>query len=127
MALGNLPPGLKAELKLCLVMELKVQTDGGVSFVMPTVLNPRYCPSDVQEVHKANVTPDAGARLLTVHKTYTINIEGEVRGSHDITRIISHTDPLNVTISEDAKSAQVSYSLCIGYVVSASIFNQTFR
>lgn len=34
----------RAEITLKLVMELKVQADGGISFVLPTVLNPRYCP-----------------------------------------------------------------------------------
>ncbi|XP_047486431.1 von Willebrand factor A domain-containing protein 5A-like [Penaeus chinensis] len=42
LQLGNLPPGTQAELKLGLVMELKVQTDGGVGFILPTFLKPRY-------------------------------------------------------------------------------------
>lgn len=48
------------------------------------------------------------ARQVVVFKVYTIAIEAEVAGGHEIARIISHTDPINVNISEDIKSAQVS-------------------
>lgn len=47
--------GAKAEIEVCLVMELSVHTDGGVSFVLPTVLNPRYSPADLQHKGTLNI------------------------------------------------------------------------
>ncbi|XP_063856776.1 von Willebrand factor A domain-containing protein 5A-like isoform X2 [Scylla paramamosain] len=44
--LGNFPAGTRAKVTLRLVMELRVETDGAISFVLPTVLNPRYTPAD---------------------------------------------------------------------------------
>ncbi|XP_069960110.1 von Willebrand factor A domain-containing protein 5A isoform X2 [Cherax quadricarinatus] len=106
--LGNLPAESEAELNISCIMDLKVQTDGGVNFVLPTVLNPRYSPSSTSE--KSNVLEHEYdvARVVTVLKAYTINIKCDISGGHNIARIISHTDSLNVTISEDAKSAQVT-------------------
>nr|XP_045594486.1 von Willebrand factor A domain-containing protein 5A-like [Procambarus clarkii] len=107
LALGNLPSGSKAELRVCLVMELKVKTDGGVSFVLPTVLNPRYTPRSLH-----HMVPDVGfeypeLREVTVRQAYNISIEVQISGAHEIARVVSHTDPIDVTISEDNKSAQV--------------------
>ncbi|KAK8372874.1 hypothetical protein O3P69_016202 [Scylla paramamosain] len=44
--LSNFPAGTRAKVTLRLVMELRVETDGIISFVLPTVLNPRYTPAD---------------------------------------------------------------------------------
>ncbi|KAK8374477.1 hypothetical protein O3P69_018371, partial [Scylla paramamosain] len=46
--LGNFPAGSwnEGQGTLRLVMELRVETDGIISFVLPTVLNPRYTPAD---------------------------------------------------------------------------------
>lgn len=42
--LGNLPAGESAVLTLSYVVELSVQPDGKLRFILPTVLNPRYSP-----------------------------------------------------------------------------------
>ncbi|XP_069960100.1 von Willebrand factor A domain-containing protein 5A isoform X2 [Cherax quadricarinatus] len=107
--LGNLPAGSKAELTISLVMELKVQVDGGVKFVLPTVLNPRYSPSLITDVSAPGFGSDVHiARIVTVPKAYVIDIKCDITGGHDIGRVISHTDSLNVAISDDLKSAQVT-------------------
>nr|XP_045618381.1 von Willebrand factor A domain-containing protein 5A-like isoform X2 [Procambarus clarkii] len=106
--LGNLPEGSKATLSISLVMELKVQTDGGVSFVLPTVLNPRYSPAGGPTAPRGFNTELEQEKVVTVTKAYTIDIKARVSGGHEIARIISHTDSLNVTIGEDLKSAEVT-------------------
>ncbi|XP_037799719.1 von Willebrand factor A domain-containing protein 5A-like isoform X7 [Penaeus monodon] len=109
LLLGNLPPGTQAELKLSLVMELKVQTDGGVSFVLPTFLKPRYSPAnspansfhDTEEIAK-------GQNIMFVRKQYAYEVKARVVGAHRIAQITSHSELLSVDISEDALSAEVS-------------------
>ncbi|KAK4319875.1 hypothetical protein Pmani_009220 [Petrolisthes manimaculis] len=110
LALGNLPPGERAEIEVSLVMELCVRTDGGVSFILPTVLNPRYSPADLVQKDSAGLSWNdlSEQRTVCVTKAYSMDIEGSVCGSHQIARIISHTDPINVTISDDTKSAQIT-------------------
>ncbi|KAK3889887.1 hypothetical protein Pcinc_006135 [Petrolisthes cinctipes] len=111
LALGNLPSGERAEIEVSLVMELCVRTDGGVSFILPTVLNPRYSPADLVQKDSAELSWNdlSDQRTVCVAKAYSMNIEGSVCGSHQIARIISHTDPINVTISDDTKSAQLEH------------------
>ncbi|KAK4314495.1 hypothetical protein Pmani_014200 [Petrolisthes manimaculis] len=110
LALGNLPSGERAEIEVSLVMELCVRTDGGVSFILPTVLNPRYSPADLVQKDSAGMSWNylSEQRTVCVTKAYSMDIEGSVCGSHQIARIISHTDPINVTISDDTKSAQIT-------------------
>ncbi|CAI9558461.1 unnamed protein product, partial [Staurois parvus] len=49
---GNLPPGQEAEVTMKYVLELLMEADGAVRFVLPAVLNPRYTPID----HDVNIT-----------------------------------------------------------------------
>ncbi|KAK8373589.1 hypothetical protein O3P69_014983 [Scylla paramamosain] len=104
--LGNFPAGTRAKVTLCLVMELRVETDGAISFVLPTVLNPRYTPAD----HPRRQDWDwrREDRGVYVTQPYSMEVKAQVCGSHQISRIVSHTDPLNVTLTDDAMSAQVS-------------------
>ncbi|KAK7065457.1 von Willebrand factor A domain-containing protein 5A, partial [Halocaridina rubra] len=109
LALGNLPPSGKAVLQLSMISELKVKTDGAVSFVLPTILHPRYCPADITtDQHTASVVRMEGRGAITVSEAYNIDIIAKVSGGPSIARIISHTDALNVTISDDTKSAEIS-------------------
>ncbi|KAG0716912.1 von Willebrand factor A domain-containing protein 5A [Chionoecetes opilio] len=112
--LGNLPSESRAELIIKLVMELSVQADGSISFVLPTVLNPRYAPEG--HTHKTAAPHSYGGfwrplggmeRTVHVSRPYVMEVKGEVRGNHEIARVTSHTDPINVTLSDDATSAQI--------------------
>ncbi|KAG0724007.1 von Willebrand factor A domain-containing protein 5A [Chionoecetes opilio] len=111
--LGNLPSESRAELIIKLVMELSVQADGSISFVLPTVLNPRYSPQGTTHNTPASHSYGLFGRPLggmerTVHvsRPYVMEVRGEVQGNHQIARVTSHTDPINVTLSDDATSAQ---------------------
>lgn len=112
LQLGNLPPGSQAELKLGLVMELKVQTDGGVSFILPTFLKPRYTPDN-----PFGYTGKMEAELNTmfVSKQYTYEVKARVVGAHRIAQINSHSELLSVDISGDALSAEVSQCTTSSY------------
>ncbi|XP_063850940.1 von Willebrand factor A domain-containing protein 5A-like isoform X2 [Scylla paramamosain] len=113
--LGNFPAGTRAEVTLRLVMELRVQTDGGISFVLPTVLNPRYTPPDHPRIQEELLSRglfgkvwDQEKHEVHVSQPYSIKVKAQVCGSHQIARVVSHTDPLSVTLADDAMSAQVS-------------------
>ncbi|XP_050716857.1 von Willebrand factor A domain-containing protein 5A-like isoform X2 [Eriocheir sinensis] len=111
--LGNFPAESRAEITLKMVMELKVQTDGGISFVLPTVLNPRYCPPDhpMQDTSTHGLfgpLPSFFNHIVHVPKPYSIDVKATVSGSHRIARIISSTDGIVTTLADDALSAQVS-------------------
>ena len=41
---GNLPPGADMTIKFAYVTELTMQPDGGLTFTLYTLLNPRYNP-----------------------------------------------------------------------------------
>ena len=43
---GNLPAKTDAQIQFSYVTELVLEKDDGVRFTMPTILNPRYTPSD---------------------------------------------------------------------------------
>ncbi|XP_068240507.1 von Willebrand factor A domain-containing protein 5A-like isoform X2 [Palaemon carinicauda] len=109
LALGNLLGGSEAELKLSLLMELKVKTDGAVSFTLPTVLNPRYCPKDVDASHHNTdiVTPFAHPESVT-SKPYTFGLKAKVQGGHALANIVSHHDILIVKPSDDNMSAEIT-------------------
>ncbi|KAK8378073.1 hypothetical protein O3P69_018790 [Scylla paramamosain] len=106
--LGNFPAGSRAEVTLRLVMELRVETDGAISFVLPAVLNPRYTPADHPRREDWKWNWNLGEREVHVSQPYSMEVKGQVCGSHQIAQVISHTDPLNVTLADDAMSAQVS-------------------
>ncbi|XP_050690301.1 von Willebrand factor A domain-containing protein 5A-like isoform X2 [Eriocheir sinensis] len=111
--LGNFPAESRAEITLKMVMELKVQTDGGISFVLPTVLNPRYCPPDHPlrdasvNINYHNPPPWYAEHIVHVPKPFSIDVKATVSGSHRIARIISSTDSIITTLADDALSAQV--------------------
>ncbi|XP_042891440.1 von Willebrand factor A domain-containing protein 5A-like isoform X2 [Penaeus japonicus] len=109
LRLGNLPPGTQAELKLSLVMELKVQTDGGVSFILPTFLKPRYSPASPDASRDSEEIADV-ENIMFVSKQYTYEVTAQVTGAHKIAQITSHTEVLSVDMSDDALSAQVTQS-----------------
>ncbi|XP_064121980.1 von Willebrand factor A domain-containing protein 5A-like isoform X18 [Macrobrachium nipponense] len=109
LALGNLPEGSQAELQLSMMMELKVKTDGAVSFTLPTVLNPRYCPLDISpSQHTESVAQTGNPETVIVSEAYTFGIKAKVRGGHIIARVTSHHDSLNVKLSDDSMSAEVT-------------------
>lgn len=109
LTLGNFPAGTKAKLHLSFVIDLCVSSDGGVPFVLPAVLNPRYAPADHQSLgrnHRPNV--DLTTIQLNANSAYSLSVEAEIMGGHGIARVISHTDALNVDLAEDGTTAKVT-------------------
>ncbi|XP_018023798.1 von Willebrand factor A domain-containing protein 5A isoform X2 [Hyalella azteca] len=108
LALGNLPPESSCEVTLSLVCELRVATDGGVEFRLPTVLNPRYQPASC-----AGPVAPVGLDLSAVavaQTPYTMDVRATVSGALDIACILSHhrhSDAISVTIHDDYKKASI--------------------
>ena len=50
--LGNLPAQCSTTIRFSYVLELAVQVDGGVKYVLPTTLKPRYNPTAEGNVNK---------------------------------------------------------------------------
>ncbi|XP_063615442.1 uncharacterized protein LOC134788487 [Penaeus indicus] len=102
-------------------MELKVQTDGGVSFILPTFLKPRYSPADggcSRDMEKIE-----GQNVMFVSKQYAYEVKAHVVGAHRIAQITSHSELLSVDISEDALSAERADSDPLVALVSKQRFD----
>ncbi|KAK7076687.1 von Willebrand factor A domain-containing protein 5A, partial [Halocaridina rubra] len=114
LALGNLPAGETVELKLRMIMELRVKSDGAVNFTLPTVLLPRYCPQDIAyNQHTTSVARFGGfcfepPEFIAVSDVYSTDIRATVNGGPSISHIVSYSDALNVNISDDGMSAEVT-------------------
>ncbi|CAL4065069.1 unnamed protein product, partial [Meganyctiphanes norvegica] len=107
LTLGNFPAGTTAKLHISFVMELKVRSDGGVPFIIPAVLNPRYAPENQKQWHHPpNV--DLSTIQLSVTSAYSLSVEAEIMGGHQIARVISHSDAINVDLAEDGTNAKVT-------------------
>ncbi|CAL4145476.1 unnamed protein product, partial [Meganyctiphanes norvegica] len=107
LALGNFPAGTTAKLHLSFVMELQVKSDGGVPFVLPAILNPRYSP-DEQNARHYPLNVGLTTVQLSVNSAYSLSVDAEIMGGHQIARVISQTDALNVNLTEDGSSAKVT-------------------
>ncbi|XP_060064465.1 von Willebrand factor A domain-containing protein 5A-like [Ylistrum balloti] len=100
--LGNLLPHKSTILKFSYVTDLAVDSAGVVTFTLPTVLNPRYSPTDF-----------AGPKLSSdsvqyADIPYQMKFETRVEGQHMIKRITSKKDTMVVDISGDKMAANVT-------------------
>ncbi|XP_078524113.1 von Willebrand factor A domain-containing protein 5A-like isoform X2 [Lissotriton helveticus] len=104
-SVGNLPPNQEAAVTLSFVRELALEPDGAVRFVLPTILNPRYTPRDVEV---KSVTADI-PRVPTGKLPYSLKMSAEVISPHGVNRVQSNCGltPLKY-LKEDKTSAQVS-------------------
>lgn len=102
--LGNLPPGESAVLTLSYVVELSVEPDGKLRFILPTVLNPRYSP-EVEHVIEAGSEPTPSQ--VDIRTPCKLTFSASISGGYNVESITSPIDKLNVKISEDKLSASV--------------------
>ncbi|KAL7639853.1 UNVERIFIED_CONTAM: hypothetical protein RMT77_009266 [Armadillidium vulgare] len=107
LTLGNLPKGESADLKLKMVKELSVRTDGAVDFVLPTIFNPRYTPANQPS------GPDCQSYFLNCsvfpnRTPYSLHVKAEIEGSFKIAQIKSFSDRIYFHIDENQTSAKVT-------------------
>ncbi|XP_029812836.1 von Willebrand factor A domain-containing protein 5A isoform X2 [Suricata suricatta] len=103
---GNLQPGSKVALTLKYVQELPLEVDGALRYVLPAVLNPRYCSSGSPVDSCLNMkTPIVPLDELP----YAFSVTATVSSQHGIDRIQSNC-PLRPTeyIGDKKTSAQIS-------------------
>lgn len=100
---GNLPPHQSATVELKFVTTLKVEKEGTVVFVLPTVLNPRYSPSD-SEASISTTTPSLAS---SVNSKYSFEFEMNVQCTSPIQEISSPCNKLNVDVKSDNKKEAI--------------------
>nr|XP_053646977.1 von Willebrand factor A domain-containing protein 5A-like [Cherax quadricarinatus] len=105
--LGNLPAESEAELNISCIMDLKVQTDGGVNFVLPTVLNPRYSPSSTSEkssgdekitTQLANTASSEKSHMRCIFMEVWVTQDGGFKSDHDWSLLIYYANPYKTHI-----------------------------
>uniref|UniRef100_A0A8C0KDY2 von Willebrand factor A domain-containing protein 5A n=1 Tax=Canis lupus dingo TaxID=286419 RepID=A0A8C0KDY2_CANLU len=101
---GNLHPGSKVALTLKYVQELPLEADGTLRYVLPAVLNPRYCRSSEDSCLNMK-TPVVPLEELP----YTFSMIATISSQHGIERIQSNCpfSPMEY-LGDDKTSAQVS-------------------
>ncbi|OPL21242.1 hypothetical protein AM593_03590, partial [Mytilus galloprovincialis] len=97
--LGNLDAGETAILTISYVVELTVQPDGDLNFVLPYVLNTRYSSAG-----------DAGYTRNLV-KPVKLGFTASVKGHYKIKSVSTYRDDLQLEISDDKHSAETSIKL----------------
>ncbi|XP_052105198.1 von Willebrand factor A domain-containing protein 5A-like [Mytilus californianus] len=90
--LGNLDAGETAVLTMAYVVELTVEPDGGLKFVLPYVLNARYSSAGSTENSEK-----------PVKKEFTAS----VKGHHKIKSVNTYRDDLQLKIFDDRHSAEI--------------------
>ncbi|XP_023576950.1 von Willebrand factor A domain-containing protein 5A isoform X2 [Octodon degus] len=103
---GNLQPGAKVALTLRYVQELPLEADGGLRYVLPAILNPRYHLSGRTEGSCLDLkTPVMPLEDLP----YTLAMVTTISSQHGIERVQSNC-PLSPMeyLEHDKTSAQVS-------------------
>ncbi|XP_069106897.1 von Willebrand factor A domain-containing protein 5A-like [Argopecten irradians] len=100
--LGNLPPHGAATLTFSYVTELTTDSEGMVTFTLPTVLNPRYTPPGFE------MSPPSSDAIHYTDIQYQMRFVTKVEGQHLIKAIVPKMDMLKVDFAEDKKSANVT-------------------
>ncbi|XP_069107146.1 von Willebrand factor A domain-containing protein 5A-like [Argopecten irradians] len=100
--LGNLPPHGAATLTFSYVTELTTDSEGIVTFTLPTVLNPRYTPPGFE------MSPPSSDAIQYTDIQYQMRFVTKVEGQHLIKAIVPKMDMLKVDLAEDKKSANVT-------------------
>ncbi|XP_076097572.1 von Willebrand factor A domain-containing protein 5A-like isoform X2 [Mytilus galloprovincialis] len=93
--LGNLDAGETAVLTMTYVVELTVQPDGELNFVLPYVLNTRYSSAG-----------DAGDTRTSI-KPVKLGFTASVKGHHKIKSVSTYRDDLQLQVSDDKHSAEI--------------------
>ncbi|XP_043914200.1 von Willebrand factor A domain-containing protein 5A-like isoform X2 [Protopterus annectens] len=102
---GNLPPKQEATVGLAFVMELPLEADGAVRFVLPGVLNPRYTPQGFDQGQVTQQVP----RVPMSEVPYKLEMDASIKYPHEITKVESNSTitPLQY-LNSDKTSAKVS-------------------
>ncbi|XP_063427327.1 von Willebrand factor A domain-containing protein 5A-like [Mytilus trossulus] len=93
--LGNLDAGETAVLTMAYVVELTVQPNGNLNFVLSYVLNTRYSSAG-----------DAGDTRNSI-KPVKLGFTASVKGHHKIKSVSTYRDDLQLQISDDKHSAEI--------------------
>ncbi|XP_043937298.1 von Willebrand factor A domain-containing protein 5A-like [Protopterus annectens] len=99
--LGNLPPAQEAAVCISYVIQLFLEADQAVRFVLPAVLNPRYCPADYTGVNVTQSIP----RVAPHHLPYMLHLSLQVEGVQEIQAIKSNCALTDIVYSDDLKTA----------------------
>ena len=95
---GNLPPHKSATIQITFVTGLAVEQEGKVVFVLPTVLNPRYTPTESQPSLTTTSTT-----IASVSTKYAFDFELDIQCASAIREISSPCNRLKVDISPNDK------------------------
>ncbi|XP_062384675.1 von Willebrand factor A domain-containing protein 5A-like [Sardina pilchardus] len=103
---GSLPPGESAAITLVYISELAMQADDALRFCLPTVLNPRYTPQDMDRSQMATVTSVPAGTV-----PYTLALSAQLSSPQPISKVESNCalEPL-AYLSPDKTQATVSLS-----------------
>ncbi|XP_043935469.1 von Willebrand factor A domain-containing protein 5A-like [Protopterus annectens] len=98
---GNLPPAQEAAVCISYVIQLFLEADQAARFVLPAVLNPRYCPADYPG---QNVTQSI-SRVAPDHLPYMLHLTLQVEGVQEIQAIKSNCALTDIVYSDDLKTS----------------------
>ena len=101
ISVGNLPGKTIATVQIQCVVTLKSSKDGSLTFSLPTVLNPRYCPDS--QIDKDDTWTAKLHRAPFVKLPYNFSFDMQVEMGSDIEKIYSETDKLKVVIDNSNK------------------------
>ncbi|XP_064631384.1 von Willebrand factor A domain-containing protein 5A-like isoform X2 [Lineus longissimus] len=97
--IGNLPPKKVAEIKFSYVVELPIEVDDSLKFVLPTVLNPRY-----------GVPESSTWAEKTVSYKFSLKASVFAAAENKITAIVSDTHQIQVDYKDEQTKAEVKFS-----------------
>ncbi|XP_043937299.1 von Willebrand factor A domain-containing protein 5A-like [Protopterus annectens] len=102
---GNLPPEKEAAVSISYVIQLSLEADQALRFVLPAVLNPRYTPADCPSKSVIGNIPRDNADDLT----YMLHLSLKVEGAQEIQSIKSNCELTDIVYNANMKtSAQIS-------------------
>ena len=99
VALGNLPPGKEAQIKLQLVGELSIDAEGGVRFSLPSALKPRCTPTGSTDP-LACVPTAEGQQVKSGAVSALSWFQMTVEGAECVAEVTSPTHSIKVTPKE---------------------------
>ncbi|XP_043914036.1 von Willebrand factor A domain-containing protein 5A-like [Protopterus annectens] len=102
---GNIPPKQEATVGFAFVMELQLEADDAVRFVLPAVLNPRYTPADFEHGQVTQQVP----RVPVSEVPYTLELNASIQYPYGIIKVDSNSTitPLQY-LTSDKTSAKLS-------------------
>ena len=107
ISVGNLPGKTTAAVQIQCVSLLKSSKDGSLTFTLPSVMNPRYCPES--QIEKGDNWTVKSHQTPSVRLPYVFSFKMQLEVGSEIEKIHSDTDKLNVTIdSGDRRKALVN-------------------